>query len=524
MTAPFPHPWRDALVPGAPREALEAWLPAWLQSARWFGAKARTIARCEIEELIALPPSPDTGAGEPPAHLAMLRVEFADEGEERYALPLQIGRPGETPAEAIVLRTADGRELIDAVHSMQFRDGWMRLIARGDRVEGAAGTLVGVPGKHLPAGADSLQSRVLRVEQSNSSVIYGDHPGASGQLFVKLFRKLEDGMNPDVELTRFLAEEQGFQHVPPFAGTVEYRRAGHEPRVLALALGMVPNEGDAWSCALREVRHCFARVTALPPPVAGWWASGPSAEPMRIALGPWAARAEQLGRRTAQMHLALSAATEDSAFAGVPLSWDDATTLAAAIRTSGDRVWNLLRASKAPSPAIAELLALEPALKGHADRIESGLPAVAKTRTHGDYHLGQVLSTGTDFVIIDFEGEPLRSLAERREKRSPLRDVAGMLRSFDYASHSVLAEMAGPPPALHAWAEAWTAETCRLFLQAWLATSQGSTFLPSDPARTRSLLDAFLLEKALYEVAYELNNRPSWVPIPARGLAALLRR
>ena len=349
---------------------------------------------------------------------------------------------------------------------------------------------------------------MLAVEQSNSSVIYGE------RIFLKLYRRLEEGMNPDAEILRFLGA-RSFPHVPPFCGALEFRRAGRAPQVLALATGMVANDGDAWSFTLRELTRQLECVLADD--------AGGAA---RIEAA-YLARAAQLGERTGALHRALAADAADADFAPEPLTANDFSGLAETVRATADQVLASLAARlDALDPATrsiaATLLAAEPALRARIAALAAQPAAAAKTRTHGDYHLGQVLNTGADFVIIDFEGEPAKPLAERRRKRSPLRDVAGMLRSFHYAAHSALGGFTEHRAELEPHAEHWHERARAAFLDAWIAATAGASFIPVERAGFTRLLDAFLLEKALYEIAYELNNRPAWLGIPLRGAWQIL--
>ena len=534
----LPYSWEQIFDEGEPRRALEETaLPAYIPRCRWFGAKARVPERFVIAELLTIPKGPRVPEGEPAARLAFVRVEYADGGTETYALPLHtIPGPNATAEfaqqhpEALIARLENGGAIFDAIHAAHFRSGLRDLLVSGEAVPGEFGEIVGIPGKGLPDGAADFPSRVLKVEQSNSSIIYSDQTDRA-QIFMKLFRKLEEGMNPDVEITRFLSEQNGFPHVPPFAGMLKYRRPEGEPQVLALALGMVQNDGDAWAFTLREVEAFYQRirergVQAPDFTVPGLLDEGANPEPLIALLGTFAARAWQLGVRTGQMHLALASESAETAFAPEPLTLEDQRALADEIRASGQRAWGLLSApaSKAvlTNEQLADFQPLEAVILARAEALASRPVTSVKTRTHGDYHLGQVLNTGDDFVIIDFEGEPLRPLSERKAKRSPLRDVAGMLRSFHYAAHSGLGQ-AQHAAQLLPWAEAWAQVTSRLFLKAWRETTAGAAFVPQSVDELRLLLDAFLLEKALYEVAYELNNRPTWVGIPLRGIASVLR-
>jgi trehalose synthase-fused probable maltokinase len=403
----------------------------------------------------------------------------------------------------------------------------LEFMRAGSTAIGENGAIIGVRGKLLDTLPEPGESKVLKVEQSNSSVIFSD-PSGRARLFVKLFRKLEEGINPDVEITRFLSERQRFPQVPAFGGTVEYRGLTGEPRLVAMALGIVENRGDAWAFTLREVTAFFERVRrqAAWEPVATvgdlLW-EGAEPEVYVGLIGSFANRARQLGVRTGQMHLALADGSEDPHFNPEAITHGDVHALAEEIRTSGKRAWGLLNAASARAAAgldsVTDLREMEQKVMQAAADLENATVGVTKIRTHGDYHLGQVLETDGDFVIIDFEGEPLRPLAERQAKRSPLRDVAGMLRSFHYAAHS---GNQANLPRLVPWAEGWSDVIGRIFLRAWLQTVDGASFVPQDRAELALLLNAFLLEKALYEVAYELNNRPEWVGIPLRGLAKVL--
>jgi maltose alpha-D-glucosyltransferase / alpha-amylase len=501
-------------------------LPRYLPACRWFGGKARELRGLRIEELIPISASADAG------RLACIRVAYAEGAAETYLLPLRLVASGEMPPEeesAVIARFTDGAILFDAIHDAVFRSELLRLIRTGERGAGEASSVVaGVRGRASEGAAADLPSRVLKVEQSNSSIIFGD------RVFLKLYRKLEDGINPDVEITRFLTEEQGFVHIAPFAGAIEILRPGREPQVLALALGLVPNEGDAWAFALGEVACYYDRVRTSGADPADFSAP-PLLEPTQRSglsdfIGDFGLRARQLGMRTGEMHLALAANDSMPAFAPEAFTAVDQRALSEALRLSIDRLLPELeisasRADSAQRELLTRLIAAGPELRRRAEGIAAHPVEAWKTRTHGDYHLGQVLNTGADFAIIDFEGEPLRPLAERRRKQSPLRDVAGMLRSFHYAAYSGLAELATDERAQFApWAELWSQVVSRRFVHGWLEVAGGAKFVPAGREGLSGLLEAFLLEKAVYEVFYELNNRPAWLGIPIRGILQVLER
>ncbi len=494
-------------------------LPKYLPTRRWFAGKARTVRRMSIAEWFPLPI-----AGEE-FFLACIRVEYVEGADETYLLPLGVQAAAAfSPDSQPDLVTNLGVAVYDATVSERFRSELLRLMSTEDICPSADGaSIAGVRGRRLNSVQASLPSRVLSVEQSNSSMIFGE------EIFVKLYRKLEEGMNPDVEITRCLTERRGFTGAPPFLGALELRAPGREPRVLALAQQLVPNQGDAWSLTQREVASFYSRTAApdLDPqrilllPLLG---PQPAETPLTALVGPFGTRARQLGARTAQMHLALAQETEDPDFTPEPSTRGDLEHLADANRAGLQKLAASLAKKQTEfqgrvADLAAQVLAAAPSLASQTATFVTDPIRILKTRTHGDYHLGQVLDTGADFMIIDFEGEPQRSLAERRRKHSPLRDVAGMLRSFHYAAHSAL--MSGEStPGRAAWGEHWSAYVCRQFLDGWLETAAGAGFLPSEETR-RNLLQALLLEKAIYEVFYELNNRPAWVSIPLGGILQL---
>jgi maltose alpha-D-glucosyltransferase/alpha-amylase len=480
-------------------------LPGYLVTARWFGGKARAPRAWHIRDVVPISSASDA------ARLILLEIIYAEGPPDTYLLPLQIAAAetaAHLPTSALVARLADGAVLFDALHDEVFRAALFDLMAGGRTFRGTHGEVAGSPGAILGHHTGAPPSRALAVEQSNSSIIYGD------AIFLKLYRRLEEGVNPDAEILRFLGG-QSFPHVPPFGGAVEYRGAEGGTRVLALALGMVPNDGDAWSFTLGHLAQYYASVLAD---------DLPRAAQLRTT---YLSAAEQLGTRTGELHRALASDSGAPGFAPEPFSTGDATVLGTTLRSAVQQVRTLLleRADTldADTRALTQrLLDNESALLLRADALAAFSTVASKTRTHGDYHLGQVLHGPGGFVIIDFEGEPMSPLAERRRKMSPFRDVAGMLRSFHYAAHAALEPLADTRPRLAADAEAWAHGAQQTFLDAWLAATIGAVFRDPDPANEQALLHAFLLEKALYEVRYEVNNRPTWLGIPLRGVLALL--
>jgi maltose alpha-D-glucosyltransferase/alpha-amylase len=381
-----------------------------------------------------------------------------------------------------------------------------------------------------------LSSHVGSAEQSNTSILYGR------QLFLKMYRRLQPVENPDVEIGRFLTEISHFPWIPPFLGEISISSGSGAKTTVALLQGLVDNEGDGWQWFLDELSIWLSSVAEHPAPKplpAPSWHSDSKAIPKSLEpIRPTLAAAALLGTRTAELHLALSQSANLPAFAPEPLSSEDlaqdAERIEAQIKSVLDALkLKLPKLDDATCDRAALLLARRPELMERARRITSVKSAGQRIRIHGDYHLGQTLrvaGTGngrSDFMLIDFEGEPARPIEERRRKQSPLKDVVGMMRSFSYAAFSatdhVLAADSGKgrtidPGAVAGWAQLWQNAATAQFLLAYRNAMAANPSLLPPPAEAPILLDAYLLEKALYEVLYELNNRPSWVSIPINSI------
>ena len=491
--------WNELLT-GPSRRRLEVVLPSYLQTRRWFGGKARRLKSVVVDEIIPMPYE-DTLA-----YLLTVRCEYTDGDPEVYSLPLTYssGAAGEAllknPAAGVLCRVGGLPRpgvLHDALIDPEFAESLLEAIANRARYRGSRATVVAHPAAGFarlrgPEGT-RLDASLRSVEQSNNSVTFGE------RLIMKFYRRLEEGNNPDLEVSRFLTERD-FPSIPPVAGSFEYRFDSRRSGTLGIVQGYVPNQGDAWAYTLAQLDRYLAHPNAL---------------------AEYLQRAGLLGRRTAELHLALASDPDDPAFAPAPSSMLDQRSVYQSVRAQATQAMALLRRPLQPAAQAdaALVLGMEGELMGRLRALLQRPITATRIRTHGDYHLGQVLWTGGDFVIIDFEGEPARPLAERRLKRWPLRDVAGMLRSFDYAVHTSLRPRHKGDPAL---GRAWLREVTGAYLAAYYETAGSASFLPADETGRKVLLDAFLLEKALYEVRYELNNRPTWVGIPLRGILSLM--
>jgi maltose alpha-D-glucosyltransferase/alpha-amylase len=375
-----------------------------------------------------------------------------------------------------------------------------------------------------------MEPSVLSAEQSNTSVAFGD------RLLLKLFRRVDEGQNPDLEMGLFLTEK-GFPNIPRVAGALEYVRGHRGPMTVGIVQEYVPNEGDAWQYTLDSLNGYLEDAMAKQPEVnepqlllGTSLADLAAMPPPQLALemfGTYLESARLLGRRTADLHLALASETEDSTFAPEPFTAQYQRSMYQSTRSLALELFRLLRDKQRQVPQAIQLLDLEESVVERFRRLLGTKIEAQRIRVHGDYHLGQVLYTGKDFVIIDFEGEPARPLSDRRIKRSPLRDVAGMVRSFHYAAYTALFGRSGASPQenpsfLEAWILFWYQWVASGFLRAYLDAAGEGSFLPKTRRENEVLLDALLLEKAIYELRYELNNRPDWVKIPIAGILQLL--
>ncbi len=500
-------------------------LPDFIRRCRWFGGKARTVREMRVREQVAM--------GDCGASFWFVEVLYLDGNPETYAFPVQIatGEAARALAQAaphaVIARFEGGEEAIlhDAIWDLGFREALFRSIMERTSYQSKAGTLLGVPGSALAGETSIPASQVLTAEQSNSSMLF------ENKFFLKLYRKLEDGVNPDVEVTSFLTEKQKFPHVPAFAGAIEYRRPSSEPTVVCLLQAAAVNEGDAWALTLDAVGRYYERVLARKVDLQDATVSKAALLDDLIG-GVYTEKAKLLGQRTGELHLALAADTEERAFAPEPFNALAQRSVFQSMRGSLRRAFDLLE-KKIPQLPEAyraeaqEVLAAEERILALEQRILEQRSPATKIRIHGDYHLGQALYTGKDFVILDFEGEPARALSERKLKRSALRDVAGMMRSFQYAAYSALWQPAMRPediPFLERWADTWYREMSSVFLQSYLEATVGASFIPPNDSEFQILLAAYLLDKAVYEVGYELNNRPDWVVIPIRGIKHILQK
>ncbi|HEX3705100.1 MAG TPA: putative maltokinase [Mycobacteriales bacterium] len=531
------------MLRGNGRAPINRMLPTYLASRRWFRDKSRRIRSTTVVDVIEVPPAAG-GDERSPGHFVVVDVQLDQGLPERYVLAVAHATSDEAEEickwrpESVMcdIRSADGDGVLyDALTLTPFTRALVELMGRRRHLTGHRGRLESLPTRSLRRMRDGIdaetQGAPISTEQSNTSVVIGN------RVVVKVIRRVEEGLNPDVEVSGFLTESARFPHAPKLGGSIDYRPDGDEPAAtIAVAQEFVANEGDGWSYVLDALTRVLEEVITLP--AAEELRMPVSADPLTAAdmtpprdhplVGPHLHWAEMLGRRTGELHLALASSQTDEAFTPEPFTAVDRRSLHHGAKSLLRRSMRAVRAMPEASEYVRELIERQPEIRS---RLEAAmqLPITArKIRCHGDYHLGQVLWTGKDFMIIDFEGEPARPLSSRRLKRPPLVDVAGMIRSFHYASRVASGRLSrdltlGDERArLDPLTTLWYRSITGAFLRSYLESASDGGFLPSSREELAALLDFMLLEKAIYELGYEADNRPTWVDVPARGLLDLL--
>ncbi len=516
-------------------------LPKYLQYCRWFQAKARTIRQVQLVEDILLKSEANN------FHLTLIEVQYTEGASEIYFLPLSYLSQEEAKfleenfPQSIVAKMKikdKSAYLFDCIYSDHFQKEILALIAHKKTIHGKNGKFIASPAKNfeneLYVSEPALQSQVLKAEQTNTSVLYDN------TYILKCYRKLEAGINPDSEIIAYLSDKKGFSNIAPFVGHIEYHLPYREKTSIALMQKFIPNQGDAWNFALDNIEHYLENILVQkennqqPPELPSSILSIKNSKIPQLLYdcigGYFLEMIALLGKITGELHLNL-AQEEDSTFIPEYFSKHYQRAIYQSMRNLVRRTMESLRIN---------LNKLPEAVKGEAaetlDQEQNILTKLAeityrkiesqKIRIHGDYHLGQVLYTGNNFVIVDFEGEPARALSERRLKRSSFKDIAGMIRSFHYAVYSALFNWSSIRPEdishLQPWIGPWYKTTSGIFLESYLNTVQGTLLVPQEKQDLETLLDTFLLEKAVYELGYELNNRPDWIDIPIHGIKEIL--
>ena len=530
--------WMGVLEGAGRRELEESVLQSYISRQRWFGGKSRTIAGIKIDDWAVF----NQGV----SALVIVQIQYAEGEPDTYlvTLGLLFGKGADALREespnALVARVSSPEEngvLHEAIFNDSASEALLALISAGGSIPSRQGTITGMPSSTLSALQGTSREvpapRRGSAEQSNTSLVFGD------KLIMKLFRRQQVGPNPDTEIGRYITEATHFTHIAPFGGFIQYERKDQEPSTLAMLQGLVSNEGDGWQWTLEELDRYFEasaaqnfRQSSVPQEPMSFQAmiQTPESPYAREHVGVYLEAAALLGRRTAEMHLALATPTHDPAFMPEPLSSLDIDRLREDLILHASNAFEALKenVSRLPDGVLERaglVFSRRTLVFDRFRKLNAGEVHALRTRVHGDYHLGQVLRSKGDFVILDFEGEPARTLAERRTKQSPLKDVAGMLRSFSYAAFSALMKYSSRRPEdfekLEPWARLWEQSVSSAFLRSYCEFAKGVDIVPSEPQLFQQLLEAYVIDKAFYELVYELNNRPSWVIIPLTGILGL---
>ena len=508
-------------------------LKAYLPKTRWFGGKGRKIAKIELVDIFYV----QQYERQEESALALATVTYSEGLAETYSIPLSFAE-GEradriqTDRPHMVIAQAANGIFYEAILDGAFDQAMLQMIMNRKTVSGKTGKLVtefiGQKDSEIP------EPTLAGLEQSNSSMMFGK------KYYLKMYRRFEDGENPEIEIGRFLSAK-GFKETAPYLGSLSYSSSG-KTYSLAVVQELVENESDGWTMMLGQVSQLSERLvsegasiactTDRPKaPLSEMRTRQPSEDYQHLA-GYTLGLARQLGQRTADMHRALGVEDRNSNFIPEPFTPFYQRSMYQSFRNLTDRTTDQLRKAlpqlEGSNRQMAEeLLTREKEIYERFSYVKSNVIDGFRIRVHGDYHLGQVIFTGTDFKIIDFEGEPARGLGERRLKRMPLKDVAGMLRSFDYAAEFHLRKYVlrdqdreKLEPCLKVWSTWMSSE----FLNAYLDSMRESGLLPEAIDQIDAVLQIYVLEKALYEIGYELRNRPDWVGIPLRGVLDILER
>jgi maltose alpha-D-glucosyltransferase / alpha-amylase len=537
--------WQDMLSGGLRKRIEGDVLPWYISRQRWFGRKSARISHTTIVDFMPVKiPAEEAG-------IFLVEVETTDGVKDLYALHLALASGYRakqlieyTPEFVLadLRRKSESLALYDAIQSDRYCRELLGSINKDAKIPTKSGTVSfeKTTAYDTIAGAQvGLGIKRINTEQSNSSIIFGD------QFILKLYRRLQLGINPDYEIGRFLTERTPFEHAPPVAGAMTYAESGAESAsdvfMLGLLQGFIGNQGDGWSYTIEELRRFYERAESHNYMLESLYekraplyqlVNEEIPEEAESMLGIYLSEAANLGRRTGEFHVALASDNKDPIFKPERMTPDEISHLIAEIHRNIEQTFSLLQSRKRRisaelQPKVEELLGYKQQLLNIVDGLKDAQCPLIKTRVHGDYHLGQVLNAFGDWVILDFEGEPGRSLKTRMEKQPPLKDVAGMLRSFSYAAFASLFIFAhnrtDELDKFIPWAEICETWCSVAFMQGYLASTQGQTFLPTSDADCFDMLLPFIIDKAVYEINYEVNNRPDWLGIPVTSLLEDLR-
>ncbi|MBS0350246.1 MAG: putative maltokinase, partial [Proteobacteria bacterium] len=519
---------------------LEKILSKYIVKQRWFAAKNKILKTVKVVEIIPFQ------LNDKKVFMVLVRVSYLKEEDNLYCLAVTFLPENlletirtQFPKAILAHMPQSNGYLIDAYFDSEFTCMLAKNIGENAKIKGENGILNAQRASEFKSLFQQKlikECHPLKAEQSNTSI------NINRKFVLKCYRQCSYGLNPDIEIGRYLANQQLFQQTPRYYGSLEY--VSHEGEVISVGVlqQYIPHESDGWQYTIDNINRFFEKILAapelaikdynIPEPDEYFNTAKQIPEKVKELIGEYGPLIHILGTRTAQMHAVLSLNTTDPAFTPEPFSTLYQRTLYQSIRGSYGRVINqfkktVQRLDEANHALWQQIIETDRSFEEFLRKLLQNKISAKRIRTHGDYHLGQVLFTGKDFYIVDFEGEPARPLSERRIKRSALRDVAGMMRSFHYATQITLygensLVRKEDINSLKEWADFWYRWSCAYFLQGYMSVADHQSFLSSDIEDNSILLQAFLLEKAIYEIGYELNNRPEWVHIPCRGILEIL--
>ncbi len=515
----------------------------YIRNTRWYRGKASKVRSLKIKDFITVPNRTKLNS-----QVAIIEFAYTNSSSMTYFLPLSLAMEdkmftirNEFPKSIIANIDIRGENgiIFDSLYDEDFRHQLFSLLRGRKKLIGNKGTITFHTGTHFRSRIKNLDlpldAELLKAEQSNSAILFED------VFMLKFYRGLEEGTNPEVEILKYLTEKKKFAYSPGFAGNIEYEPKRGTGMSLGILSDFVHHEDDAWTYSLGKLNHYFNNILSrkselkdAPKISASLLDFKPGRVPeeiMTLTEPFFLEMMELLGKRTAEMHLALGSEVTDEDFEPESFSLLYQKALFQSFRGLIRKNIPLLRKQikNLPDDLQEEAEKVSEMEKDMLDRLTEiksrRIPSI-KSRIHGDYHLGQVLFTGKDFMIIDFEGEPARTLSERQLKYCPLKDVAGMIRSFHYAVYSGLYRFdetrEGNGISLEPWVEVWFRVVSGLFLNSYLENVRGAGIVPDLRDDLQVLLRFYLLEKAIYELGYELNNRPDWVNIPLKGISHLM--
>jgi maltose alpha-D-glucosyltransferase/alpha-amylase len=538
--------WEEIILPGNVTKLEMHILPRYVKKCRWFGGKARDIRSVKVMDTIILS---DQNS---PVILLIFTISYKLGNSESYLLPLSFIFKNEEKdiarefPESVICRGSINEKdgfLYDGVYDQHVHQMLFNAIAKHRKIQSGNCSVAGKPGTAFKTiwgkNGELLPSAVFRTEQSNTSIVFGDI------FFMKIFRRLESGINPDIEISRFLTEKGKYKNIPAFAGSIEIGHNIKDTMNICILQQYIPSESSAWSYTQDNIKSFFELVLTeinrfkkdnhktgsvdASDNVSEGIENGVKIN--KVLDGLFLEMVQLLGQRTGEMHIKLSESAGNPDFKAESFSLLYQRSLYQSMGSNTRLVFELLKKIIPELPDSVRIdaeniLNAKQNILSKMELIAKKKNSAKKIRIHGDYHLGQVLFTGKDFFIIDFEGEPAKAISERRLKRSSLRDIAGMLRSFHYAVNSILyldkSIRKEDFALLETAADIWYSRVCDVFIESYFSSVASAGFLPDNKSELDMLLQIFLLDKSVYELGYELNNRPDWLIIPLRGISKVL--